>query len=212
MRNPFSTALALVIACAGLGACGTEPTSDAAAPSARNLAPSRTDPTEYIIGSGDTISVFVYHAPELSQPTVPVRPDGRISVPLIQDIAAAGKTPAELGREIEQRLRKYVQEPNVTVIVQNFVGPFDRQVKVIGQAAEPVALPYRDNMTLLDVMIATKGLSKFAAGNRAVIVRRAAGGKQQTVRVRLADLMDGDVRQNVAMQPGDTLIVPESWF
>jgi polysaccharide biosynthesis/export protein len=170
-------------------------------------------PDDYIIGSGDQLSVFVYHNPDLSEGGVAVRPDGRISTPLIEDIVAAGKTPTQLAREIEQRLTKYIQDPNVTVIVRGFIGPSDRQVRVIGEAADPVAIPYRDHMTLLDVMIATKGLTKYAAGNRAVIVRLEPGGKRQTIKVRLSDLLkNGDIGQNIEMSPGDTLIVPQSWF
>ena len=140
-------------------------------------------------------------------------PDGRISTPLIEDIVAAGKSPTQLAREIEERLAKYIQEPNVTVIVRSFIGPPDRQVRVIGEATDPIAIPYRDHMTLLDVMIATKGLTKYAAGNRAIIVRIDSGGKQQTIKVRLNDLIkDGDINQNIEMSPGDTLIVPQTWF
>ena len=168
---------------------------------------------DYIIGSGDSLSIFVYRNPDLSEAAVAVRPDGRISTPLIEDIVAAGKTPTQLAREIEQRLGKFVQEPNVTVIVRGFIGPPDRQVRVIGEATDPIAIPYREHLTLLDVMIATKGLTKYAAGNRAVIVRMDGDGKQQTIKVRLNDLIkDGDISQNVEMSPGDTLIVPQSWF
>lgn len=167
----------------------------------------------YIIGSGDQLSVFVYRNPDLSEGGVAVRPDGRISTPLIEDIVAAGKTPTRLAREIETRLSKYIQEPNVTVIVRSFIGPPDRQVRVIGEATDPVAIPYRDHMTLLDIMIATRGLTKYAAGNRAVIVRTNSEGKSQTVKVRLSDLIkDGDISQNIEMNPGDTLIIPQSWF
>ena len=168
---------------------------------------------DYVIGSGDSLSIFVYRNPDLSEGGVAVRPDGRISTPLIEDIVASGKTPTQLAREIEQRLSKYIQDPNVTVIVRGFVGPSDRQVKVIGEATEPVALPYRDHMTLLDVMIATRGLTKYAAGNRAVIVRMTPDGKQETIRVHLSDLVKyGEIDQNVEMAPGDTLIIPQSWF
>jgi polysaccharide export outer membrane protein len=167
----------------------------------------------YIIGAGDQLSVFVYRNPDLSEPNVAVRPDGRMSTPLIEDIVAAGKTPTSLAREIEARLAKYIQDPNVTVIVRSFVGPPDRQVRVIGQATDPVAIPYREHMTLLDVMIATRGLTKYAAGNRAVVVRLGADGTQQTIRVHLNDLIkDGDISQNIPMSPGDTLIIPQSWF
>jgi polysaccharide export outer membrane protein len=167
----------------------------------------------YVIGPGDTLSIFVYRAPELSVSDLPVRPDGRISVPLIPDIVAAGKTPTELASEIETRLRKYVKEPNVTVIVRSFVGPFSRQVRVIGEAVKPTAIPYRDHMTLLDVMIASGGLTKFAAGNRAVIIRRLPNGQETTLHVYLTSLLNnGNIKDNVEMQPGDTLIIPESWF
>jgi polysaccharide export outer membrane protein len=170
-------------------------------------------PDQYIIGSGDQLSVFVYHNPDLSEAGVAVRPDGKISTPLIEDIVASGKTPTQLAREIEQRLTKYIQDPNVTVIVRGFIGPADRQVRVIGEATDPIAIPYRDHMTLLDVMIATKGLTKYAAGNRAEIVRLEGDGKQQIIKVRLNDLIKyGDIGQNIEMSPGDTLIVPQSWF
>jgi polysaccharide export outer membrane protein len=185
------------------------------------VAPMRTDPgrtgnvgqDEYIIGAGDQLSVFVYRNPDLSEGGVAVRPDGRISTPLIEDIMAAGKTPKQLARDLEQRLAKFIQEPNVTVIVRSFIGPPDRQVRVIGEATEPTAIPYRDHMTLLDVMIATHGLTKYAAGNRAVIVRIDPDGKRRSIAVKLSDLIkDGDISQNIEMQPGDTLIVPQSWF
>jgi polysaccharide export outer membrane protein len=192
----------------GASGCATQTPSPASEP------PSAVaDNAAYVVGPGDTLSVFVYRSPELSVPDLPVRPDGRISVPLIEDIVAAGKTPTQLAREIESRLKKYVKDPSVTVIVRGFVGPLDRQVKVIGEATEPVALPYRDHMTVLDVMIATKGLTKFAAGNSAIIVRREPGGKQAKIPVRLNDLVkDGDISQNVEMAPGDTLIIPQTWF
>jgi polysaccharide export outer membrane protein len=201
-----------VAACSSGGSPPVVPT--AAARSADNAKPGETATNDqYLIGSGDSLSVFVYRNPDLSEPGVSVRPDGRISVPLIEDITASGKTPTQLAREIEDRLEKYVQDPNVTVIVRSFVGPMDRQIKVIGEATEPAAIPYRDNMTLLDVMIATKGLTKYAAGNRAEIVRHDADGKETMIRVRLNDLIkDGDISQNISMQPGDTLIIPQSWF
>jgi polysaccharide export outer membrane protein len=195
-----------------LGGCGYNPFGlSAQPPVVEKSAPRAAD--DYIIGSGDQLSIFVYRNPDLSEAGVAVRPDGRISTPLIEDIAAAGKTPTNLAREIEQRLTKYIQEPNVTVIVRGFIGPTDRQVRVIGEATDPVAIPYRDHMTLLDIMIATKGLTKYAAGNRAVIVRTDPDGKRQTIKVRLSDLIkDGDIGQNIEMSPGDTIIIPQSWF
>ena len=158
------------------------------------------------------MSIFVYEAPPLSVNELPVRPDGRISVPLVPDVMAAGKTPSELGADISEKLKKFVNNPNVTVMVRNFQGPADRLIRVIGEATDPQAIPFRENMSLLDVMIATKGLTKFAAGNRAVIVRRE-GATEKRIRVRLSDLIkDGDISQNVMMQPGDTLIIPQSFF
>ena len=166
----------------------------------------------YLIGPGDQLSVFVYQSPQLSVPNLAVRPDGRISLPLIPDIAAAGKTPTALSKDIEAKLKEFVKEPNVSVIVSGFVGPLDRQIRVIGEATEPLAIPYRDKMTVLDVMIQTKGLTRYAAGNSSVIVRDV-DGTRQTLKVRLSDLLrDGDIDQNVAMLPGDTLIIPQSWF
>lgn len=168
--------------------------------------------TQYLIGAGDVLGISVYHAPELSVPTIPVRPDGRISMPLIPDILASGKTPTQLGTELQEKLKEYVKDPIVTVMVTSFVGPFSRQVRVIGEAAEPQAIPFRDHMTVLDVMIAVKGLTKFAAGNSAVIERRA-GDRRERIKVRLSDLLkDGEIDQNIDMLPGDTLIIPQSWF
>lgn len=166
---------------------------------------------EYVIGSGDTLQIFVWRNPEVST-TVPVRPDGRISTPLVEDMVAAGKTPTQLAREIERVLAGYLKEPLVTVIVTNFSGSFQQQIRVVGEVAHPSALMYRANMTLLDVMIQVGGLTDFAAGNRASIVR-SFGGKQQQFRVRLNDLVrNGDVSANVAVMPGDVIFVPESWF
>jgi polysaccharide export outer membrane protein len=174
--------------------------------------PERAAASQYVIGPGDRLQVFVYEAPNLSLSGVPVRPDGRLSLPLVPDVVAAGKTPSELAAVITERLKEFVKNPNVSVIVQGFTGPFDRQIRVIGEATEPMAMAYSDRMTVLDVMIATKGLTRYASGNSAVIVRRA-NGHQQSIRVRLSDLLkDGDVSQNVDMEPGDTLIIPQTYF
>lgn len=201
-----SSLVCLLFGCVLLVGCATPP-PDVPAASAQQAN------SEYVIGSGDTLSVFVYQAPELSEAGVAVRPDGRISIPLVQDIRAAGLTPPDLAKRIEQRLKKYVRDPNVTVIVRSFVGPFDRQVRVIGQATVPEAIPYRDGMSLLDVMIATKGLTKFAAGNQAFVIRRLPDGKEDKIHVRLSSLLnDGDMSQNIKMRPGDTLIIPQTWF
>lgn len=187
-------------------------TSPAPAPAGEAAAAGQgSDAGTYVIGAGDQLHVFVYDSPQLSM-TVPVRPDGRISTPLVPEMVAAGKTPSQLAKDLTERLKEYVKEPNVTIIVSGFVGPLDRQIRVIGEAAEPQAIAYRDHMTVLDVMILAKGLTRFAAGNRAVIVR-GSGDKQERIRVRLSDLLkDGDISQNIDVQPGDTLIIPQTWF
>ncbi len=166
---------------------------------------------QYIIGPGDTLSIFVWRNPELST-SVPVRPDGRMTIPLVEDIVATGKTPTALARELEQRLAKYIKEPIVTVIATGFVGPFTEQVRIIGEAETPRAIPYRADMTVLDAMIAVGGLTRYAAGDDSVIVR-TTGGKQYTYAVHLDSLIrDGDVSSNVALQPGDILIIPQRLF
>jgi len=167
--------------------------------------------TEYRIGPGDSLQVFVWNHPELSV-TVPVRPDGLISTPLIENMQAGGKTPSQLSRDMEKALTEYVRSPTVNVIVTSFVGALADQVRVVGQAQRPQALPYRANMTVLDVMIAVGGLAEFAAGNRAVVVRQE-GDKSLRIPVRLSDLInDGDIGANITMRPGDVLIIPESRF
>jgi len=184
---------------------------------AQKTAPLASAPTasenalEYRIGPGDSLSIFVWRNPEVST-SVTVRPDGRISVPLIDDLKAAGTTPSELSRAIERELSVYIQDPLVTVMVSGFVGEFDQQVRIVGEAAQPQAIPYRANMTLLDVMIAVGGVTDFAAGNRASIVRNV-DGKQQQFAIRIDDLIkDGDISANVPLMPGDIVIIPESWF
>lgn len=143
---------------------------------------------------------------------VPVRPDGKITTPLVEDLPASGKTASQLARDIEKALAKYIQEPIVTVIVTDFVGPYSEQIRVIGQAAKPQALPYRENMTMLDVLIAVGGVTDFADGNKASVIRNV-GGKPQQFGVRLDDLIkDGDISANVLMRPGDVLVIPESFF
>ena len=158
------------------------------------------------------LNVFVYRAPELSVET-PVRPDGRVSTPLSPDVLALGRTPSQLSQEIESNLKKYVQEPNVTVMVTGFQqGPLNRAIRAIGEVAQIRTIPYRVNLSLLDVIVAANGLTRFAAGNRTLVVREGATGPE-TYNVRLDDLLkEGDVTQNIAMQPGDTVIVPQAWF
>ncbi len=167
--------------------------------------------TDYLIGPGDTLGVFVWRQPELSV-TVPVLPDGRISTPLVTDITAVGKTPSQLAAEIEERLAEFIRAPEVNVIVQSVVGVSGAQIRVLGQVAQPRSVPYRDGITLMDVVIESGGLTEFAAGNRSRIVRTVDGESQET-RVRLDDLMKkGRLKENMNMQPGDVLIVPEAVF
>jgi len=168
-------------------------------------------PHDYLIGPGDTINIIVWRNPEISM-SVPVRPDGKITTPLVEDLPASGKTSTELARSIEEVLSKYLQQPVVTVVVTDFVGPFSEQIRVVGEATQPQALPYRENMSLMDVMIAVGGLTDFAAGNSARIIRNV-NGEQQQFRVRLEDLIrDGDISANVPVYQGDVLVIPESFF
>ncbi|MGH8608568.1 MAG: XrtA/PEP-CTERM system exopolysaccharide export protein [Gammaproteobacteria bacterium] len=167
---------------------------------------------EYIVGPGDGLSIFVWQNPDISKDNVPVRPDGKVSMPLVEDLVASGKTPNQLAREIEGVLAEYIKDPLVTVTVVGFVGEATEQVRVVGEAAKPLALPYRTDMTLLDVMIAVGGLTEFAAGNRATLIRSSSSG-QERIKIRLEDLMkDGDISANLKMMPGDVLLIPESWF
>jgi polysaccharide biosynthesis/export protein len=166
--------------------------------------------SDYIIGPGDALSITVWRNPELSM-SVPVRPDGKISAPLVEELVAQGKTSAQLARDIEGALGKYVRDPVVTVIVTGFVGPYSQQIRVVGEAARPQALPFKQKMSVLDVMIAVGGLTDFADGNRATLVRAAEGNKRYAV--RLHDLIKrGDISANVEMQPGDVLIIPQGLF
>ncbi len=166
---------------------------------------------EYLIGPGDGLAIFVWRNPELSV-ELPVRPDGRISLPLVEDIVAIGKTPAVLAKEIEERLKKYVENPSVTVMARTFVGPFTQQVRVIGEAVLPKALPYRANMTVLDAMIEVGGLTKYASGNRATLVRMV-NSSREVYSVHLDNLIkDGKIEDNVALLPGDILIIPQRYF
>jgi polysaccharide export outer membrane protein len=168
---------------------------------------------DYIIGPGDTLRVDVYRMPELSA-ALPVRPDGRMSLPLVPDIEVAGKTPTELAKDIETRLRAYVREPTVSVMVTSFSGMPGKQVRIIGEAAQPLTIPYVEGMSVLDVVIRAGGLTRYASGNRAEIIRREnPDAPPQTIRVRLNDLIrDGDITQDVQMRPGDTLVIPQGWF
>jgi len=167
---------------------------------------------DYLIAPGDTLAVFVWANPDLSIVNVPVRPDGKITTPLAEDIVAAGKTATQLARDIEEDLAAYVRNPDVTVSVTNFVGLTNKQVRVVGAAVEPQSIPYRDGMSVLDVVIAIGGLTEFANGNKAVLVR-TVDGQEKRYRVRLSDLLNrGDISENFPVLPGDVLLIPEARF
>ncbi|NRA30622.1 MAG: polysaccharide biosynthesis/export family protein [Parvularculaceae bacterium] len=199
--------VAFIIAVLGLAGCSVTqaPTN---VPGASIAAANFPD---YVIGPYDQLRIFVWRAPELSS-DVAVRPDGRISTPLVDDMVAAGKSPAVLAQDIERSLANFVRSPEVTVIVSNFSSTVEQQIRVLGEAAQPAALPYQVGMTTLDVMIAVGGLTDFAAGNRAKLIR-GRGEDKQVYRIRLNDLMrHGDVSADVPMQPGDVILIPESIF
>jgi polysaccharide biosynthesis/export protein len=199
--NGFMRVFALVFAASLLSACASYPPAPVSA---------ADDDYSYVIGPGDTLNVIVWRNPELSM-SVPVRPDGRITVPLVEDLVVLGKDSTALARDIEKELAKFIRDPVVTVIVTSFSGPYSEQIRVVGEAAEPKVLAYSQKMTLLDVMIAVGGMTQFADGNNASILRTAEGNKQYSVRIR--DLIKrGDVSANVEMRPGDVLIIPQSWF
>ena len=194
--------LALMVMVPLLASCATKyPPAPAAA----------TSPDyRYVIGPLDTVNVIVWRNPELSM-AVPVRPDGRISTPLVEDTPALGRNPTELARDLEQALGKYIRDPVVTVIVTSFLGPSNEQIRIVGEAAKPQAVAFRQNMTLLDVIIVAGGLTDFADGNNAVLVRGSEQNKQYNV--RLGDLVRrGDISANVDVKPGDVLIIPQGWF
>ncbi|RED49860.1 XrtA/PEP-CTERM system exopolysaccharide export protein [Aestuariispira insulae] len=202
LMHKFSFAMLAAIMVAVAGCSSSLPPADQS-----ETALTQAESGEYVIGPRDSLDIFVWRSPELSK-LVPVRPDGRVSIPLVDDMQAAGKTPSMLARDIEAELEKFVTNPVVTVIVQNFVGPYGRQVRVIGEASQPAGIAYNEGMTLLDVMIAVGGITEFADGNGAILQR----GDQQ-FQVRLDDLLlDGDVSANVAIWPGDVIMIPEDWF
>jgi polysaccharide export outer membrane protein len=217
MRRPSALILAawlavspLIISCAS-SSPAVPPPAPSAVPSPAaggTAAPIVSD--DYIIGPGDTLEVFVWRNPELSV-TVPVRPDGKISTPLVEDMGAVGKTPPQLARDMEKVLSEYVRSPKVNIIITTAASAFSL-VKVVGQVTRPQSLPYREGMKVLDAILAVGGLNQFAAGNRARIVR-TENGQQTVIHVKLADLVNaGDVRENVALKPGDILVVPQSLF
>lgn len=212
--------LALLL-CMNLAFGQTAPAQPAAAPTSPAIpipgAAAQTPATpapsvgaDYIVGPGDTLQIFVWRNPELTT-TVPVRPDGKITTPLVQDMIAVGKSPSQLARDIEVVLAEYIRSPQVNVIVTIPVSAFSK-VQVIGQVTSPQSLPYREGMRVLDAVLATGGLTEFAAGNRSKIVRKQ-DGKQSELKVRIADLINkGDMRYNLELRPGDVLVIPQSYL
>lgn len=196
--------VAVALSAVALGGCATRAPMMVADTTAAPL-------HDYLIGPGDNVNIIVWRNPEVSM-SVPVRPDGKITTPLVEDLQASGKTSTDLARDIEKALAKFIQQPVVTVIVTGFVGTYGEQIRVIGQAARPQALPYRRDMSLMDVLIAVGGVTEFASGNNASIIRKV-DGKLQKLPVRLNDLIkEGDISANTAMRPGDVLVIPESFF
>lgn len=202
--------LMTALAATGLAGCAS---SRPELPSAGYVTPHEKPGEEYVIGPLDQLSIFVWRNPELSS-KVQVRPDGRITTPLVNDMPAVGKTPAVLAADMRAALGEYVKDPIVSVIVDNFAGTFSQQIRVVGATEKPAAIPYRANMTLLDAMIAVGGLGQYAAGNRAKLIRYdRATGKQHEYQLQIANLLKhGDSRANVRLEPGDVIIVPESMF
>jgi polysaccharide export outer membrane protein len=201
----------LLVGLTGLAHAQTPPDTGAAPQQAPVPAPAAENiPADYVIGPGDSLQIFVWRNPELTA-TVPVRPDGKISTPLVEDMVAVGKNPSTLARDIEKVLSEYVRSPQVNVIVTQPASAFS-QVKVIGQVRQPQSIPYRDGLTVLDAVLAVGGLGPFAAGNRAKIVR-SENGKSREIPVKVAALINnGDMRHNHALKPGDVLVIPESRF
>jgi polysaccharide export outer membrane protein len=209
MKLPNS-AVGLMLALAAAALLDLCPAANSQTVAAAAPAPAAAVSPDYRIGPGDSLQVFVFQNPELSV-TVPVRPDGKISTPLVEDMVAVGKTPSELARDIEKSLSVYVKTPKVNVVVTLAVSVYS-EVRVIGQVLHPQALPYREGMSVLDAVLAVGGLSQFAAGNRAHLVRTTQG-KEQNISVKLESLVNkGDMKQNLPLQPGDVLVVPESRF
>ena len=213
MRRVARSTLIAGLSAATLSACAGGSGAGGALPPAAYVANREQPGEEYVIGPLDSLSIFVWRNQELSA-KVQVRPDGRITTPLVNDMPAVGKTPSMLADDMKKALGEYVKNPIVSVIVDNFSGTFSQQVRVVGATEKPAAIPYRANMTLLDAMIAVGGLSQYAAGNKAKLVRYDRDtGKQREFALQISSLLKkGDSRANVALQPGDVIIIPESMF
>jgi polysaccharide export outer membrane protein len=213
--NKHFARASIVLAVAAMAGCSTTPTY----PPAPKYAPppvavdARISGWNYLLGPGDSVNVFVWRNPEVSG-TFPIRPDGKMTMNLIEDMQAAGKTPTQLARDIEKALSKYIQEPIATVIVAGGIGPYNQQIRVLGEASKPQAMGYVEGMSLVDVMIAVGGLTDFADGNKAYISRIVKeDGEREQLGVRLEDMLrNGDSTANVEIRPGDVLVIPESWF
>ncbi|MCV0383529.1 MAG: polysaccharide export protein [Erythrobacter sp.] len=202
----------LALAASGLAGCAG--TGGTELPPATFVALQEGPGEEYIIGPLDNLTIHVWRNPELGAEKIQVRPDGRITIPLVKDMPAVGKTPAMLEEDIRLQLSQYIEDPLVSVIVNEFAGTFSQQVRIVGATEKPASLPYRANMTVLDAMIAVGGLSEYASGNRAKLIRfDKQSGRQREYALRLADLLrHGDSKANVMLQPGDVIIIPESTF
>ena len=214
LKSVSKGVLALAAGVTALSACtsgGPRPASEL--PAASFVSAKEGPGEDYLIGPLDQLTIFVWRNPELGA-KVQGRPDGRITTPLIADLPAVGKTPAKLSEDIKEKLSTYIKDPIVSVIVDNFSGTYSQQVRVVGATEKPASLPFRANMTLLDAMIAVGGLSEFAAGNKARLVRYdKASGKQTEFGLRIGDLLKrGDTKANVRLEPGDVIIIPESMF
>jgi polysaccharide export outer membrane protein len=212
----FATLAAALTACSTWGAqavpaaTATAPVANTATAAADTATAAATVSPNYRIGPGDTLKVSVFQNDELTA-TIPVRPDGKISTPLVEDMVAVGKTPTELARDIEKSLATYIKSPKVSVVVTNALSIFS-QVKVIGQVLHPQSLPYREGMTVLDAVLEVGGLGQFAAGNRAHIVRKE-NGKESDIKIKLESLINsGDMTQDLVLKPGDVVVVPETRF
>ncbi|MDP5132014.1 MAG: polysaccharide export protein [Paraglaciecola sp.] len=209
-KNKLTLAVSLVLGSAlVLSGCAQHSTLPRA--TVQNTVTTSVDNYQYLIGPDDSLTIFVWRNPELSGSFI-VRPDGKISTSLVEDVEVSGRTPTQLAREMEQILSKYIRDPVVTISVNNFVGPYSEQVRVIGQATNPQAINYRQYMTLLDLMVAVGGLTEFAAGNNAKLVR-TSNGSQRTFELKLDELIrEGNIAANVDILPGDIIIIPEAWF
>lgn len=211
LKRKTSLCLALVSSAAIIQGCSNPVYEELS--TAKPIAPSTSIPADYnyLIGPGDSLDIFVWRNPEVST-SVTVRPDGMINAPLVEDLSVSDKTPTEVAREVEKALSVYIKDPIVTVTIGGFVGPYHEQIRVIGQASEPQGLPYSEDMTLLDLIIAVGGLTEFADGNKAILAR-IVNGEQKQYTIRLEDLVQGgDLSANVDILPGDIIIIPEAWF